>query len=143
MEGIDWWPYEKRYWYPHMMPGDVAIWEKFIANNPKAFDKVSYDLAVGQGASFDPTVNDETGGDINRLYQRKIDVLAVSDKRVFVIEIKPRAGSSSLGQVRAYVTLFKRDYSPVDPVTPMVLTDMIMPDMEFLAKEEKVELVQA
>ena len=143
MGDLEWYPYEKRHWYPHMMPRDVAIWEQFISNHSKAFDKVTYDVKVGQGAMFDPTVNENTGGDINDLYQKKIDVVAIAGRNIFVIEIKPRATASSLGQVKAYVKLFKRDYYPADPVAPVVITDEIMPDMKYLAEEEGVTIVRA
>lgn len=136
-----WFPYEKRYKYPHMMPADVAIWEKYIDKFPMAFERVAYDVAVGEGASFDPTVNDVTGGDINKLYQRKIDVVGQSGRRLHIIELKPAASTAAIGQVRAYVTLFKRDYESDAILVPTVITDLLLPEMQYLATTEGVDLI--
>ncbi len=141
MPPLDFMPYELRYKYPHMAPADKAIWERFIVANPSAFDSVAYDVPVGIGTDMDTVVNPETGGDINKLYQRKIDVVAVKDGKLFVVELKPRASTAALGQVQGYVVLFKRDYQVGVPVNPVVITDELLPDMEFLAKDAKVNLV--
>ena len=136
-------PYEKRYKYPGMMPLDKAIWERFIEQNPAAFIECAYNIAVGGGTEMDTVVNPASGGDINKLYQRKIDVVARAAAGLVIIELKPRATTSSIGQVKGYLTLFKRDFSPTEKLAAMVITDNIMPDMEFLAKEESVTVMLA
>ncbi len=140
---IEFIPYEKRYKYPHMAPLDVEIWERFIEANPDIFDVVSYDVPVGDGAAFDTVVNEETGGHVNRLYQRKIDVVGRKNGMFFVVEVKPRASTSAIGQVKGYVTLFKRDFTINESVIPMIVTDELLPEMEFLAKDSGVQLVVA
>ncbi len=140
---IEFIPYEKRYKYPHMAPLDVAIWERFIEANPDIFQVVSYDVPVGEGAAFDTIIDADKNSDANRLYQRKIDVVGRKDGKFFVVEVKPRASTSAIGQVKGYVTLFKRDYTINEPVFPMIVTDQLMPDMEFLAKDSGVNLVVA
>ena len=52
-------------------------------------------------------------------------------------------GTGSIGQVKGYATLFKRDYEPVMPIQPVIITDELLPDMEFLAKGERVEIFVA
>lgn len=140
---VEFTPYEKRYKYPHMAPLDVAIWERFITANPDIFDVVSYDVPVGDGASFDTVVNPETGGDVGKLYQRKIDVVGRKNGIFFVVEVKPRASTSAIGQVKGYVTLFKRDYTIHESVVPIIVTDELLPEMEFLAKGEGVQIILA
>ncbi len=140
---IEFIPYEKRYRYPHMAPLDVAIWERFITANTDIFEVVSYDVPVGEGAGFDTLVNPATGGDVNKLYQRKIDVVGRKNGMFFVVEVKPRASTSAIGQVKGYVTLFKRDYTINEPVVPIIVTDSLLPEMELLAKSEGVQLILA
>jgi len=100
MPEIAWVPYGQRNKYPHMMPADVKIWEAYLRENPDSFDRVAYDVPVGEGTPLDTVVSPETGGDVNRLYQRKIDVVAQRANITFVIEIKPRASTAALGQAR-------------------------------------------
>jgi len=126
--------------YPHMAPADTAIWTRYIRANQTAFDQVAYDVAVGEGAEFDTVVNPETGGDIRKLYQRKIDVLATKDGITYVIEVKPRASTSAIGQVKGYIRLVERDIPELKNLRALIVTDSMMPEMEFLAKAEGVEI---
>lgn len=133
--------YEKRYYYPHMMPNDVAIWERFIVAHPDYFDECEYDVPVGSGPDFDTTVNEPTGGDALKLYRRKIDVVGYKDGRLFIVEIKPRAGTSAIGQVRGYALLYKQEYNPPSDPTCMIVTDILRPDMNMLAAADGVKLM--
>lgn len=143
MDELTFVPYEKRYHYPGMAPRDKAIWERFIAANPAAFSECAYNVAVGSGASFDTTVNPETGGSIDRLYQRKIDVIAKAKDGLVIIELKPRATTSAFGQVEGYAALFVRDFKPGVPVATLIITDELMPEMEFLSKERGIKVLLA
>lgn len=134
-------PYGFRYKYPHMGPRDKAIWEQFIASNPGFFDTVAYDVPVGFGTEMDTVVNPATGGDVNKLYQRKIDVVAFKDDKLFVIEVKPDASTAAIGQVKGYISLYVRDYKPQFPVSGIILTDRLMPEMEYLSATEGVNLI--
>jgi hypothetical protein len=134
-------PYEKRYHYPHMKPYDVAIWERFIEAFPDVYDYVIYDQGVGLGAPFDPVVSIDTGGDVYKLYQRKIDVVGFKDGQVDIIEIKPQAGASALGQVVGYRELYVRDESPALIPKAIVVTDRLLPDMDMIAEKLGVQIV--
>lgn len=138
MEPLDWLPYEKRYYYPGMARLDTAIWERFIAAHHDAYDAVCYNVAIGDGAAFDTVVSPETGGDVNRLYQRKIDVIGRKGQTFTVLEIGPRASTAKLGQVRGYARLLK-DELPADAVlNTMVVTDTELPHMSMLAADDGV-----
>lgn len=133
----------KRYNYPHMMPYDVAIWERFIEKNPDAYDFVSYDVKVGSTPAFDTVVNQDTGGHADNLYKRKIDVVGYKGDSIDIIELKPKAGTSAIGQVKGYTKLYTREYTPPVEVGAVLITDQMLPDMEFLSREEGVRLVIA
>lgn len=143
MDKLDFVPYGKRYHYPHMMPKDREIWERFINENPNAFDVCAYDVAVGEGTPMNTIVAEDTGGDINRLYQRKIDVVAKKGDYYFIIELKPRAGTGTIGQVKGYTTLFKRDFGQSLNATPIIITDELLSEMDYLAKTERVAIYVA
>lgn len=140
---ITFYPYGPRYKYPHMMPRDIAIWERFLEANPSTFDRVAYDVKVGEGTPMRTVMDGAYGGDVNPLYQRKIDVLAEKDGELFIIEVKPNASSSAIGQVQGYVALFERDFKPAKRVHPIVLTDNLLNEMPFLAKVAGVQVLIA
>ena len=133
--------YGKRYWYPHMKPKDIAIWERFIEKFPNAYDTCIYDYHVGDPPPFNPLA--DNGEDLNqdRLYRLKIDVVAKKGDRVDIIEIKPNAGASSIGQVKGYTTLYIRDENYKGKIGMRVITDTLSPNLEFIAKREMVDVV--
>ena len=141
MARLDFVPYEPRYKYPGMAPLDKAIWERFIEKNPLAFEKVAYHVPVGGGTEMNTVVNPETGGDVNKIYQRKIDCVGQNPGQLTVIEVKPRASTSAIGQVEGYGSLLARDYEFDERVRLVILTDELLPDVEFLAKEKGVTVL--
>ncbi len=130
--------YGKRNSYPHMRPEDVAIWERFIDTYPEAYDYCQYDLPVGDGPEFDTLVNPESGGHSERLYKKKIDVVGFKGESIDVIELKPTAGASAIGQVKNYVRLYKRDYTPPSAIRGIILTDAMAQDTREFARDEGV-----
>lgn len=133
--------FKKRYYYPHMMPKDVAIWERFIETHPEFFDYCEYDVAVGSGPEFSTVVDDETEANVMRLYQRKIDVVGWKKGVPFIVECKPRASTSALGQLAGYVMLYTRDYNPATPPKAILLTDERTPDIEMIARQMGIEII--
>ena len=132
--------FEKRYWYPHMMPEDRAIWERFIEKYPDAYDTVQYDVPCGSDPEFNSSVQEEIGGNAIKLYKKKIDVLAFKGDAIDIIELKPKAGASAVGQVKMYKNLYIKDYTP--PVTPrcVLITDAANSDVREFAQMENVNL---
>lgn len=125
------------------MPQDVAIWERFIDQNVNFFDSVDYDVVVGSIPKFSTTVNLETGGSDARLYQRKIDVVGYKGDDIYIVEVKPNAGASALGQIQAYATLFKYFRSLDAKTIPTILTNRITTDMPLLAYTMNIKLLLA
>lgn len=143
LQTLEWFPYGRRYWYPHMAPLDVAIWERFLDSNTDIFDFVAYDVAIGDGIGAEAIAAAGLPPASNRPYQRKIDVLGKKNNMLFIVEVKPRASTAAIGQVKGYVTLFKRDFNIGSAVLPIIATDELLPEMEFLAKQEGVTLILA
>lgn len=134
-------PYEKRYWYPHMKPNDVALWERFIYLYPDDYDFCQYDVLVGSDPDFDTTVSPDTGGDAWKLYQKKIDVVAFKGDRIDIIELKPRAGASAVGQVLMYKKLYIKDYTPPSRPRCIIITDDVKTDTLEFARENGVRII--
>lgn len=129
--------------YPHMKPGDVAIWERFIKANPGYFETVDYDVNVGEGAPFDTTLNNLAGADVGALYLKKIDVVGYNKNGITLIEVKPSAGLTALGQVNGYYELYLEHIKPTEKVSLAVLTDVETPDIKNVAKKWDTELLIA
>lgn len=133
--------YGKRYKYPHMKPNDVAIWERFIEQFPDAYEMVQYDVGIGDIPPFMEQTSSPQGQAMRELYRLKIDVLGYAGDRIDLIEVKHEAGSSAIGQLIGYVELYKRDYEVNKPVSPVLLTNIQKPNMDYLTKQQGVRLI--
>lgn len=140
---VETYKYEKRYHYPHMKPADIAIWERFIDKNPDAYDTCQYDFWVGSPPPFNPIVNEATEGSADGLYRRKIDVVGSKNGVLDIIELKPKAGLSAIGQVRGYVALYVRDETPPVRPNPVIITDQVSQDILEVAAGEGVKILIA
>lgn len=106
-----------------MKPADVHLWEKFIKANPGFFDSVDYDFHVGDPPEWMDTKRDDFAKKEVRLYQKKIDVVGFIDELIWLIEIKPQAGSGALGQILSYRKLFLDEYDLEDTLRLGIITN--------------------
>lgn len=132
--------FKKGYWYPHMKPRDIAIWERFIDKYPQAYESCMYDFGVGDIPDFIANASSVEGQKMAELYKLKIDVLGYRGDTIDIIEVKPGAGASTIGQVLGYVTLYTRDEKPTKTLQPVIVTDELRPNMQFLAETNGVKL---
>lgn len=137
----DMFKYEKRNDYPHMNFRDKELWNKFIEKYPDAYKSCQYDFHLGDGPKFNTL--DDDGNDFNQdmLYRVRADVIAFSDNQIDIIEIKPNAGPSTIGQVMGYWKLYMRDEEPSLNVGMVIITDKENPNMAWLCKQDDVKLI--
>lgn len=133
-------PYEQRYWYPHLSPAEAAIWHKFVAANPDAYERVAYDVKVGTAPDFVLQHEDESIRKQASLYRYKIDVVGFKGNKVDIIELKQSATMRTIGQVKGYRKLYLRDIDANASGDDVIITDVLMPDMEDLTAAEGVKL---
>ena len=134
-------PYGKLSWYPHLMPEDVAVWERFIAKFPEMYEYCQYDVLVGKVPAFVKEHEMESMRAQAPLYQKKIDVLATIQGQTDIIELKPICTMATVGQVEGYKYLYTRDYEP--PVAPkaVVICGQTTEDVAEFAQKRGVMIV--
>lgn len=124
-----------------MSVADTEIWNRYIAKFEDAYDRVQYDFHVGNPPPFNPLMDDGTDTNQDMLYKLRIDVIGHKGANVDIIEVKPNAGPSAIGQVRAYKTLYERDEEPTGRVNMVIITDTLRPNMNFLSAADNVKLI--
>lgn len=128
--------------YPHMKPADIAIWERFIIAHPDAYDSVQYDLGIGLLPPFNTVVVPETGGSDQELYLRKIDVVGFKGGVIDIIEVKPNAGPSAVGQVEHNTFLYKNFVDKTSAPNPVLITNDFRTDVLLFATSKGVKMIQ-
>jgi len=134
-------PYETRYWYPHLSPAEAALWHRYVLKNPDAYERVAYDVKVGTIPDFILAQDDTAIRAQAPLYQYKIDVVGFKGDKVDIIELKQGATMRAIGQVKSYRNLYTRDIDARAQGADIIITDILMPDMEHLAEQMGVKIV--
>lgn len=134
-------PYGKLNWYPHMMPEDVAVWERYISANPDMYETCEYDFPVGTVPEFVGEQTPEDHASMERLYKRKIDVIARKLNNIDIIELKPQCSMSTIGQVLGYQHLYVRDVKPSETVRAVVICGGAPEDVREFGRKYDVDVI--
>lgn len=138
-DGVGRFSSEKLRHYPHMFPLDIAIWERFLENFGNKYSSVDYDVKVGTGSEIHPDTPENYARMQEILSKYRIDVVGYDGSQIYIIEVKPEASTVALGQIAAYVNLYKRDFNPSLPVKGVIVTDREIPDIAHLTKEFNID----
>ena len=138
---IDVFEYRKLKAYPHMSVADTEIWNRFIEKYPKEYQYCQYDYHIGDAPAFNTLMDDDEDLNQDKLYRLRIDVIGFKTGYNDLIEIKPMAGVSTIGQIQSYKALFERDGHATDKTQAIIITDRIKPNMDYLCKQANIKLI--
>jgi hypothetical protein len=125
-------PAEKLRMYPHLMVGDIAIWDRFLALEDHGFDSFDYDVHVGEGIIPSAEWTPEIQAMALALSEKRIDVVGWVHDVPTIIEVKPSASLSAIGQVLCYRELYSTRFPGVVRPFLMIVTDFELPDIRKL-----------
>lgn len=128
-------PPEKLHKYPHLMVSDVAIWERFLDSYATEWDSFEYDVRVGESITPPGDLTEELKYMAVALTQKRIDVVGHRGRDTWIIEVKPSAMLSAIGQLLSYQVLYEEKYPEKGPVKMMLITDRAGPDLLNLCKK--------
>lgn len=125
-------PPEKLRMYPHLMVGDIIIWEEFLVRGDHGFDSFDYDVHVGEGIVPNAEWTPEIKAMALALSEKRIDVVGWVHDVPTIIEVKPSASLSAVGQVLCYRELYSSRFPGVVRPLLMIVTDFELPDIRKL-----------
>lgn len=128
-------PPDKLFRYPHMFPLDIAIWERFLDKYAGDYLGFDYDIKVGTGTIVPNEWDDNYKRMAEILSKYRIDAVGHKTGRLEIIEVKPEASTVAIGQIVTYMELYKRDFSPSDSVTGVIVTNLEVGDMRLLTSK--------
>ena len=118
--------------YPHMLPNELRIWDRFIQVMGDRWERFEYDVHVGEGVDPGPGYPEKWRKLAIMLTQKRIDAVGYAEDGIWIFEVKPDAGLSALGQLLGYKVLFERDRKPSEPIHLAVVTNRVFPDEKFI-----------
>jgi len=122
------------YKFPRMSSEDTQIWKRFLSQFGENFSSFDYDFKVGDGVTPDLPIPEKFLNDFKELTKKRIDALGYNPSGVTIFEVKPRAGTSALGQLLTYKNLFVKSYPGVNVIALVLVCE--------LATDEEVQLYQ-
>lgn len=129
-----------RMFYRHMLKEDAKVWTRFLMENPNAFERVWYDVHVGRAIEMDRRSPEWLQTMADGISRKRIDVVAKKGSNFLIIEIKPVMDMTAFGQALTYSKLFRSEFRDRGPVLPMVICDVVGPDVPKVAKEYGVDV---
>ena len=127
--------------YPHMSPGEEALWDRYLAWSPRVFLKLTYDVHLGDSAPLDPAWEPWLVNLVLATSRKRVDVIGETKSEVIIYEVKERAGMNALGQLLCYEALYREEMKPRKPIRKVVITDRLPPNMAALFPQFGVEVV--
>ncbi len=89
---------------------DYLLWNKFLTDHGKDYSGFDYDVKVGQGTAPVGPVPKNLESDFLSLTKKRIDAVGYQPDGVTLFEVKPRAGTTALGQLIAYSDLYRQTF---------------------------------
>lgn len=130
--------YGTRQKYPHMTGEDKAVWDRFVLKFPERFDSVDYDFRVGEGEQLQLELDETFQRMVTMLSQLRIDVIGWNGDQPTLVEVKPRAVVSALGQIQGYKILFMREFTKIKSPDTLMVCEMISADVQHIFDEMKI-----
>lgn len=126
--------------YPHLLPADVDLWERFMEAHPGFFERVEYDVHVGGAIDVRPWWSAEDRRSFSHLAAKRIDVVGHTPGRIWIIEVKPEAGVSAIGQLISYRLLYEKRFGATAPLVLCLVTDFLTPDERWLTSQLQISV---
>lgn len=124
--------------YPHMFPGDVAVWERFLDKYSDLYEGFYYDVMVGKEAKMYPRWEFEYQKDAWVLSQLRIDAVGERAESTDIIEVKPRGNMAAIGQLLTYKEHYTQQYNPTKPVRMVLVCGDIDPNITPLTEKNGI-----
>ena len=131
-----------RFRYPHMLPRDKFLWDRFLGIHGKYFDRFDYDIHVGEGIGKIYGYPENIQRMAKLLTQKRIDAVGYHGDEVWVFEIKPHAGLSALGQVTAYEALWNKQFPDQKVYRKAIVTDFVDQDIRYMCQLHNIRLFE-
>lgn len=128
--------------YPHMLAEDVDVWTSFLLRTQMTIERVWYDVKVGKAVESEGESNSLKQRIADGITRKRIDVVALVDIGYLVIEVKPVANMTALGQVMTYTTLFRREYEVRQAIYATIICRTADEDLTTICEQGGIILIQ-
>jgi len=123
-----------------MIGEDKKVWDRFVVKFPERFESVDYDFRVGDGETPSQDLEENYQRMVKMLSQHRIDAIGWIGDEPTIIEVKPRAVISALGQLQGYRILFTNEFSRFGIPGLLMVCEVISQDVRRVFQEMKIPI---
>lgn len=123
-----------------LLPRERRIWQAFRDKAPFPLLQERFSVRLGEGMVPPPDTPDWLRDDIKALTQKRADVIVKTGSGTWIMEIKPRAGFSALGQLLGYAVLYMAEYNPLRPPNMGIVAETSQPDLSLVLGNFGIEV---
>lgn len=126
--------------YKHLLPREIEIWERFLAQYIGLFERFDYDVHLGPGADSPEDTPDWMVRQMQAVSRDRVDVVGHTRDSIWIIEIKPRGGKSAIGQLIQYERLYLEELQPSQPVFKVLVCERLAPGIRESCQAQGISI---
>ncbi len=111
--------------YPHLLPKDSILWQRFIDSAHNNFLHFDYDVRVGPRIDPGPDYPEHLRQMWGDLTQRRVDAVGHKSHTITIIEISLEAGLTQIGQLQVYPILYAQTYPETPPISVLLIAEIL------------------
>ena len=115
--------------YPHFLAADTDVWSRYLADPIVPIKEVWYDVHVGGAVELRRSSDEMDRRIAAGVTRKRIDVVAKVGAGFWIIEVKPVAGMTAIGQILIYTRLFLQEFQVTGEVFPVIIADEVDQDV--------------
>lgn len=117
-----------------------AITKKWLEENALRFDRVEFEVRLGNGTEPLSTFTDEQRADHKRQTQMRCDAVAWDREFPTLVEVKKRLDTNAIGQLLTYRLLFMADHPGVPEPQMVAVGERADPDVSSSANAHGIDV---
>lgn len=107
----------------------IELWRQWLRLYQDKFQSFAYNVRVGQGLDPGPNATPEMARMWKMVTTKRIDVVAERLGETWIIEIEPRPGARTLGQLVLYMDLYPKYFTPQAVLNGALIAEYVGFDM--------------
>ncbi len=126
--------------FTHLLPKEIAIWERFLAQYGNLFTSFDYDVHLGPGAELPEDTPEWVVRQSQAVSRDRVDVVGHTEGNIWIIEIKPRGGKGAVGQLIQYERLYLEELAPSKPVFKVLVCERLAPGIQETCQAQGISI---
>ncbi len=125
---------------PQFSSEDLPLWAAYKDELESKYDKIEYSVRL-HGQKLPPGEDPTYAAMWEKITARRVDTVGHTADRIDIIEFRPFAGPSAIGQLQMYRTLYEMEIAPTKPIKLILITDLITDHILLTAKAAGIEVI--